>query len=180
LVKVEDLTIPRSEYLTVLGKYLTANSGQRFPILSASAITGTLSNSTITDPVKAVGCRRLSINLTVQALTGSTSPSILVHFLGLDPMEPSNSADFGDLPSSGDNPNPAIVDIDLTQNSPITSAPTTLRFDIAESGTLTVTRNDTPSYMLGGGMNVPTAWQVRIMVRGSSATASIVGSYELA
>jgi hypothetical protein len=168
---------PLTHYLTINGKYVTPNTNGLFP---SSAITGPLSPGTnLTDWKATPSVDELAINLTIQAL--ASGASFAASLLVLDPIEPSNNISF-----SG---NPPLATIPLTPpESPISSAPSTIRLTISRDGTMTIWINGLPTNTLSsqesgsspygqvGNFPVPYKWQLNLTVSGGSA--SIIATFE--
>jgi hypothetical protein len=152
----------RVHYLTVLGNWLTPNT----KILINGGNTGPLTASTACDFVQTPNHKELAVNLTIQAVSG-TSPALTVYFDALDPIEPQNV-------NVNSTEQPPVLELKLNSTA-ISAAPTTIRLVIA-NGVATVWINGTSTVL--GNMNVPYIWQVRFVISGTSPSFSITGTYE--
>lgn len=151
---------PSTHYLTINGKYLTANSS----VFPSKAIVGSLpAGDNLTDWKITPGLNELAINITVQALGSGASLSL--NLLVLDPIESSNGT------GGANNTNPPLVTIPI--GSKISAAPSTLRVTISRDGTMTLW-NPTPTSI--GNLPVPFKWQLSLVVTGGSV--ALVGTFE--
>ncbi len=141
------------DYLTVLGRALTPND----VIYPAASITGPIRATTTTDWKGQPNFKELALNFKIgKEGTSRISGGLVINFLVIDPIE-------GEIIQS------------LAINSTPIAGPATVRFFIA-NGSATAWVNGVETSL--GSMNVPSKWQVQLVLSGSNPFFPIEGTYE--
>jgi hypothetical protein len=155
---IEQTAEARFNYISINGLAVTYDTS----VIPSSQITGKLTASSFTDRLSARRSNSLVVNLTV---SGSSSGTLGVSFLVLDPMEPSNGT-TGVPPAPLP---PALVTLPVATSI---SGPATIRLIIA-NGQATAWVNNAATEL--GAMSVPMLWQLQLTVSGS---VGVIATFE--